>query len=362
MHFGGPDSKVGKLRMLMDRAGIDGVLLTLQKNVSWFLEGRTHVSLASETACCTVLITRGECMLIVNTIEAQRMLEEECGAGDVFSHVEVWDWYDPRQKDERLLRLVAGSRVKVDTELEPDLLSIRSVLAPERIGELRELGKDTSEAVEDVAFRMARGETEFQIAGRLAAACYDRGMEPVVNLVAADDRMMTRRHPLPTNKILDASAMIVVCARRNGLIASATRLVHFGEIPDAVSRKMSAVVEIDARLMDASKPGTSLGAIFQEMMTFYKDAGYPEEYRLHHQGGLTGYATREKIATVSEGAVVQAHQLFAWNPSIAGVKSEDTLFVLPQGNAILTEPIQYPYLEVKVNSTSYKRPWILRRN
>jgi len=353
--------KLDKMRNLIKELSVDGILLTLQKNVSWFLEGRSHVNVASEAACCNVLITTNECRLIVNNIEAKRLLEEECESGSLFTSVDVWNWYEPGQRETLLQRLKEVSVIVHDVDIEPHMLQIRSVLDEKQQEKARLLGRLTSEAMEETAMRMKRGETEFQIAGRLAAACYERGLEPIVNLIAVDERIYLRRHPLPTNKSLDKYAMLVLCARSNGLIASATRLIYFGEIPTEIMRKMEAVVEIDARLAEASRPGKSLKELFTEMKQFYREAGYEQEYMLHHQGGLSGYVTRERIATVEEQTRIQKGQIYAWNPSITGVKSEDTILISDGGNEILTICHHFPVKTVKINSTSYVKPWILQR-
>jgi hypothetical protein len=56
---------------------------------------------------------------------------------------------------------------------------------------------------------------------------------------------------------------------------------------------------------------------------------------LHHQGGLTGYASREVIATPSSREIIQAGHAFAWNPSITGAKAEETFVLLESGAEVV---------------------------
>jgi antitoxin VapB len=65
------------------------------------------------------------------------------------------------------------------------------------------------------------------------------------------------------------------------------------------------------------------------------------------------------VATPSSPEVVTIGQVYAWNPSITGVKSEDTILVGAAGNDVLTEISGWPLLEVTVAGQPFKRPAIL---
>ena len=56
--------------------------------------------------------------------------------------------------------------------------------------------------------------------------------------------------------------------------------------------------------------------------------GFPDEWRDHHQGGSIGYQPRERVALPGDTTVIEAGMALAWNPSIAGVKAEDTIVIV----------------------------------
>jgi antitoxin VapB len=205
------------------------------------------------------------------------------------------------------------------------------------------------------------GQTEYQISGLLAQEADSRGAQAIVNLIATDERIFSFRHPLPTDKQLDRYAMLVLCGRRWGLVCSITRLVHFGPLPDELRRKSEAVAQVDAAFISATRPGRTLGEIFEVAQGAYAKTGYPDEWRLHHQGGPAGFEPREYVAVPGSTDLVVAEQTYAWNPSITGAKSEDTILVGEDGNEVLTTIPDWPMLSVDVEGQAdlMLRPAIL---
>jgi Xaa-Pro aminopeptidase len=171
---------------------------------------------------------------------------------------------------------------------------------------------------------------ETEAAGAILGACRAAGLFASALMVAGAARLPRHRHPIPTGAPLGARAMVVVCAERGGLYANLTRFVHF-EPPDAeLTAKLEACQGILARLRDATRPGRTLGDVFDDCRSFYAEAGVPDGWRHHHQGGLTGYRSREVIAAPGVTLEIGVGQAFAWNPSLPGAKAEET-FVLTAG-------------------------------
>jgi hypothetical protein len=51
---------------------------------------------------------------------------------------------------------------------------------------------------------------------------------------------------------------------------------------------------------------------------------------------MTGYASREIIATPETRQEIREGQAFAWNPSLVGAKAEETFMLGPDGTEVLT--------------------------
>jgi Xaa-Pro aminopeptidase len=86
----------------------------------------------------------------------------------------------------------------------------------------------------------------------------------------------------------------------------------------------------------ATRPGATLGDVVTVARSAYAGAGFPDEWRDHHQGGSIGYQARERIALPGDTTVIEPGMAFAWNPSIAGAKAEDTILVTDGGARTVT--------------------------
>jgi antitoxin VapB len=183
----------------------------------------------------------------------------------------------------------------------------------------------------------------------------------VVLLIAVDERIDRYRHPIPTTKKLKRRAMLVLCARQHGLIVSLTRLVHFGKLSAELKRRHRAVCTVDAVLMSNTRIGTPIREVFRRGVAVYTQHGFTDEWQLHHQGGPCGYEPRDYLGSPKAAGVVLENQAFAWNPSIAGTKSEDTVLATTKGPQIITESSDWPMVRIDWQGETLLRPDILVR-
>lgn len=356
--------KLQRVRAWLERERLDGVLLGRRESFAWATAGgANHVAKATEAGVADLWIDGENVVLLANNIEASRIDEEELEGLDV--DIFAWPWYkDPEAEIERFIagRAAAGDVPKAGiVDRRAALAELRYQLTPQEIVRYRELGEATAQAIEGVAERVRPRQTEYEVAAALDAALVERGLEPVVTLVAADGRIERYRHPIPTHTPIQRAAMLVSCARKGGLIASVTRIVHFGRPSSDLEERHAAVTQVDAAIMQATRPGLSGGELFEAIIRYYAEVGFPGQWELHHQGGATGYASREWRAMPGESRRVMEHQAFAWNPSITGTKSEDTIIVSADGFDIVTRSTgRWPMRSVVVDDKVVERPDILR--
>jgi antitoxin VapB len=357
--------KQRRVNELLDRTGNDALLLLGADNFAWFTcGGRDYVNTAAEGGVAALLLHRDKKTLITNNVERPRLLTEEVAGQGFIEEVAPWpqDALPPI-----VARLAPGEKLISDapfpgaTAMPGEIQKLRCSLTPEEVKRYRLLGKDVGEALGEACMTIAPGMTEHEAAAAVASEHYQRGIVPIVVLVAADQRLLRYRHPLPTDNAIKSTVMLVVCGRRHGLICSATRIVHFGQLQEELIRKHKAVVAVDAVFNARTKVGARIGDIFAAGVEAYAAEGFPQEWTLHHQGGPTGYAARDYRATTETDDLVEPYQAFAWNPSIAGTKSEDTVLATPSGPEILTASPSFPRIEVTVEGVRLKRADILVR-
>jgi antitoxin VapB len=65
------------------------------------------------------------------------------------------------------------------------------------------------------------------------------------------------------------------------------------------------------------------------------------------------------VATLDVQDLVTIGQVYAWNPSITGTKSEDTILIGQYENEVLTEIEDWPTIDVDIRGNKYSRPAIL---
>jgi antitoxin VapB len=327
-----------QLRELIDAYGLSAVVLRRPANFAWYTGGADNrVDRVARDGVADVLVTREGEYVLTSAIEAPRMRAEQTPEIEVVEH----PWHEDGATAMRALAgpgpIGADFPVPGGLDVCEPVARLRRTLDAEAIARLRAVGADLADGLAEAALDVAPGVDEHDLAASIAAACRRRGLTAPVLLAAADERIERFRHPLPAGATVRRRAMLVASAERGGLYANLTRIVELDEPGPELARRLAATDEILGRMRDeATLPGRTLADAFADCRGFYADAGFPDEWKLHHQGGLTGYASREVIATPQSDHVIEPGQAFAWNPSITGAKAEETFVLTADGPEVVT--------------------------
>lgn len=347
-----------RLLELMGRERLDAIVLRRPANVAWYSGGgRTHILATPEIGVADVVVTREGHEVVAPVNEARRLEREELAALE--ARFTVIPWADDRERAlPRAGRVGADAPVSGALDIGEAVAEARRTLTDAELARYRLLGRDAAECMTAACERIVPGAVELDAAAELASALHERGIDPVVLLVAGEERLPLHRHPLPTDRPLGRLAMLVACARRGGLIANLTRFVSFGPLPADVFDAHRRLLHVEAGFIRATVPGRAVGEVFAEGVAAYAGQGFaPDEWRLHHQGGPAGYEPRDYLATSESSAKVLDGQAFAWNPSVPGLKSEDTFVAGAAGPELLTVDAAWPTALV----AGIARPLVLER-
>ncbi|HTE60517.1 MAG TPA: M24 family metallopeptidase [Solirubrobacteraceae bacterium] len=387
--------KRARLDAVLDAHGLEELVLRDPANLSWYLGGaRVHVVPMVDSAILEVTIARDGDELRTSVIEAPRLLAEELAPDAPAAR--ALPWWEPLDAPAHAAyattlpgRDVTGSGVadldggsdrarsgQLDAELHrgsdrarlgqpdaelhrgsdrarpgevdvrEDVMLARSAFTDPEIARYRALGSDTAIAT-GAAVRAARAQdTELALAGRAARELWERGVEPLAMLVAGAERLPLHRHPLPTGAPLGERTMLVVCGRRHGLVCAITRLRAFTPLTPGERATYAGLLGVEAAFLDATRPGARIGDIVAAGAAAYAEHGLPaDEWHAHHQGGPTGYTTRDYLASPATDHVAQDRQPFAWNPSGGGLKVEDTVLATTGGVEVLSPDPEWPMVE-----------------
>lgn len=345
------NAKVECVRAELKASGFDAVVIKKQANFSWITSGgRGFIGLASENACGSIVVASDGVYLAANNIESVRLFAEELP--DNFAQPITLSWTVDGDMDSVLQKNFG--HITNDIQMDNWFKTQRVVLNDDEILRYRELGTATAKVLEDVLLSVHPGMTEFEVAGEISKGLWCREIEPITLLVAADGRSERVRHYVPTNGQIHSGVIASLCARSGGLIVSATRSAAFEK---GFAQNYSKLLNVEQAAFEATKEGATLGDVVKTIMVAYGENGLTDEWKNHHQGGMTAYLAREYRADPACPVPVQLNQAYAWNPSAIGAKCEDTAILTASGLEIIT-PVSARW--PKVQQGKWTRPDILK--
>lgn len=364
--------KTERLVKILSAENLGGILINSQHNFAWATGGKSSgVNLSIENGPCFLFVRAdGKKFVLANNIEMPRILSEEISA-DEFEPIE-FSWQDEKASGDFVIEkakslVLNGKNIASDLSLNPNIRAVEGLIARCRyelteaeIERFRKLGKDAGSALGKIFETLKPGETEAEIARKVKNSLAFYNIESVVTLVGADERIARFRHPIPRANVWKKVILIAVCAKREGLIASLSRIACVGEIPAELQRKTDSVAHVFANFLAATKKGANGAEIYKIAAEAYSEKGFGNEINLHHQGGATGYKSRDWVAHPSSSEIVQNNQAFAWNPSITGTKAEETVIVSANGIEYLTASPDFPQISVELDGKEFFAPDILK--
>jgi Xaa-Pro aminopeptidase len=345
------EEKLQRVARVAQEAGLGGILLAAHHNIAWLTSGRANrVDASREIGTARLFVAAdGRRFVLANAIEMPR-LHDETLAGLDYEPVE-YPWTDDQDPAHAVRTakslLTADARIGADWPL-PDVTVVEGALGRARVpltdGEIaryRTLGAEAGLMMGRVCRELTPGDDERDISRAVIDGAASIRARAIVSLVGSDERLRRYRHPVPTATKWKHMVMVALCAERDGLVVSLSRIVAANGRSDLEPRTRAAA-GVFGRLLEATRPGAKASDLYAVAAAAYAAAGFPGEELKHHQGGAIGYRAREWVAHPRSQEVVQARQAFAWNPTITGTKIEDTALINGDAIEIVTATPDWP--------------------
>ncbi|WP_096390315.1 M24 family metallopeptidase [Halopenitus persicus] len=365
-------ARAARLDDVLDARDLEAVWFARPNGFAWLLGGSNAVDRTAGIGAAAAGYD-GEFRVIASAGAADRIREEEV-PDDV--PVESVPWHASSLPSAIADRSPMPAALDVDAAgFEPvDAARLRQPLTDDDVERYRELGREAAAAVETVCRQLEPTDPEYEVAAAIEIALAARDVSTPVLLVGGSDRASRFRGPTPGDAELGDYAIVSVTAERAGLHASLTRTIVF-DPPAWLRDRHRAAARIEATAVAATEAAvghsetavagsetavgdptiaaddsdriTDAADVFDAIRDAYAAVGHPDEWRAHHQGGAAGFAVREWLARPGGAEPVTAPMGYAWNPTVAGARSEDTHLVAADRTELLTKTGRWPTLEVE---------------
>lgn len=356
--------KKQKLREYMTANGYDAVILARRDNFAWFtFGGDNKIFYSMDTGYGVLLITRQSVSLIAQTMDVDRIYDDEMYGLDVEKVALKWN---EDSREEKAISMVWGQRIAADVEMEgadfkrDEIFALHLPYTAWEVERYEEVGKLTDEILKNVVDGIKQGQTEQQIAGAMLFEYAKHYSVPKVLLVGSDERIVKYRHPVPSDKKVEKTVLIHAATDIYGMHTNVTRMLCFGEPPKKLKKDYDLLNTLLASACSLLKPGENLATIIEERQNILEEAGCGHEFFNHYPGAQTGYWFGSADAIVNN-EIIKETQCFDWFITVTGAKVEELVMAAPQGGTVLSATGIWPVKEYIQNKYSVKLPVILEK-
>jgi Xaa-Pro aminopeptidase len=345
------------------RRQFDAMLIRQPSNFSWFTGGAACPLRAGTEPAAALFVTPDARVVVANNVDSGQLFEKPLGG--LGFQLKQRPWHEGRGA--LLDDLCRGRRVACDTpqtgavDVSADFAALRLPLTALECERLRTLGATAAHAVEATARNIEPGQTEADIAGQLANRLIRHEVQPVRLRAVADGRGLAHRHWNFGDQPLRRWCFLSATVSRWGLFCGVTRSVVFGSPPDDLLIAFQQAGMLAATGTFFSQAGWPLSTVWQKVHRIYEKQGVGEEWQACDQADVVGYSACEvQLVPTSPFVLVPRMPVF-WHPTVGPSQLGDTLLVGESGFELLTQPTDWPALNVTVKGNPVRLADILVR-
>ncbi len=357
--------RLNKIRVAITNSQMNTAVIARRDNLHWITGDECGVCLNGEQTPIYIIIAENETYVVGFHMDAYRFWEESlCAQSDI--KVCAIYWYESIMK--YITDLLLGKKAISDINMHGTVYDVAFFqrlhypLSATEIEDYRQIAYEAEACICNVSYSIKPGMTENEIRYLLAEEYASRGIQGIVYIIGSDHRIKKYRHCIATDKKIEKLVMIAPACQKYGLTVPITRMIFFGDtLPKELERKYEAICNIEAGTLRNCHPGKTFAEIFEQQKKMYRNHGYPDEWKKHAQGGLTGYIVNDPSKALSENEYVEKNQAFNWYITISGAKVEETAITVSNRAEIITHRHKWPDKEYTVDDYTVRLPQILMR-
>lgn len=333
-----------RLDALLEDRSLEAVWFARTNTFAWLTGGSNTVDLGSEVGVAAVGYDGDDLEVVTSNNERDRFRSEQLPTEVTIRSFDWWESSLAAAVADRSPRPAAADFAVPGLETV-DASVLRRPFTAADVDLARPMGTDVATAFETACRKLTSDTTERRASAILHRELVDAGFAVPCVLIGGQDRALKHRHFTPTSSPLGNYAIVTAGVERHGMYDSITRIVAF-DPPDWLAERHEVTARVHATALAATRMagrnGGTTGDVFEAIQRAYTELGHPDEWRNHHQGGAAGFAMREYIAAPHGDVAITLPMTFAWNPTIPGAKSEETVLVTESDCELLTRTDDWP--------------------
>jgi len=219
----------------------------------------------------------------------------------------------------------------------------RTIKTPPEIALIKTMARAAHELHYETLAQTKAGDTELDIAGRLATGLFARGADMIKELIVGSGERCWHANPAPTNRRLRPGDMLrvdIVAASR-GYVSDCARTAVVGEPTEEQNTIWGQLVDLRAQVFEMIRPGASTREIYNAYAAGLEAFGHRPIDFLGHGLGLTvhelPYLDRFGDSTLEPGMVLAIEPYLMLPDRDWGFQLEDEVVVTETGYDRLTD-------------------------
>ena len=354
--------KKERLRTYMEMNGYDSIILSKRENFAWFTCGGDNKVLRnSDDGSGILVISKNSVIFLAYYMDSDRIYDDELQGLDIEKKVMYWYEGDRCEYAMKFTngKVAADSNIKGADNRWYDFVQLHYPLTENEVKRYRELGAVCDGLLTDIAGKINPGMSEHDIEAEILYAYGKHNMTPKVLLVGTDERIEKYRHPNASSKKLKKLVLIHPAVEKNNLHANITRMIYFGDkLPEELEKKYDLLNYLQAQFFSMAKTGIGYLDIYNERKKILDENGYPDEWKYHAMGCITGYVLGTDLPFINNEAVKKNMPLDIYI-TLRGAKVEELAITGDNGAEVLSATGKWPLKGYEYKEKLYHLPAIM---